>query len=154
MAGSGISCREPGTPLHKTEVLAARLPGGGWREGGREALKVGQCGREVTGALIRWLITHGDSQASAPPETDFHRLRVCAWGRQVNLKSKSFITWLYLGHTFQGFKDGHSIPSAKVRQQSMVIWRADSGARSPEFQSQLCCVTLGKRLSHPGPPFL
>ena len=81
-------------------------------------MKAGQCSQEVT---ICWLITHRDGQASALYETDFQRLHGHLWGWQVTLGSKALIIWLHLGYIFQGFKDGHSIPQAKVRQQSMVI---------------------------------
>ena len=125
-------------PWNKMEAFAMRS----WaRDEGREALKAGQCSQEVT---ICWLIIHRDSQASVLSEIDFWRLHGRLWGWQVNLGSKASIIWLYLRYIFQGFKDGHSIPPAKVRQQRMVIQGANSAARLPEFHSQLCCVTLGK----------
>ena len=52
-------------PLHKMEVFAMRLLGGGWREGGLEGWIVWPGGNR---GPICWLITHRDSQASALPE--------------------------------------------------------------------------------------
>lgn len=46
---------------------------------------------------------------------------------------------------FQDFKEmGIKGSLTRAKQKSMVIQDADHGAKSPEFKSQLCCVTLGQ----------